>query len=73
MTIEKEMDLSSEMLNFHLWFFREKGWIKREEDGGLSITADGVERIEAAGIRASKAVRIANQPDTLAMPVMHVG
>lgn len=73
MTIEKEMDLSSEMLNFHLWFFREKGWIKREEDGGLSITADGVERIEAAGIRASKAVRIANQPNTITMPVMHVG
>ena len=75
MTIEKEMNLSTEMLNFHLWFFREKGWIKREEDGGLSITAEGVERVEAGGIPASKSkfARIEKQFHTNPMPAMHVG
>ena len=71
MTIEKEMDLSEEMLNFHLWFFREKGWIKREEDGGLAITATGVERVEAGEMRARKLARLEVQSDTIALPAIH--
>ena len=71
MTIEKEMDLSEEMLNFHLWFFREKGWIKREEDGGLAITATGVERVEAGEMRAKKLARIDAQRNTIATPTIH--
>ena len=73
-TVENEMDLSPEILNFHLWFFREKGWIQREEDGGLSITAEGVERAEASKYRASNSfVRIETQPQSVPMPSMHVG
>ena len=73
-TVENEMDLSPEILNFHLWFFREKGWIKREEDGGLSITAEGVERAEASKYRASNNfVRIETQPQFVPTPSMHVG
>ena len=71
MTIEKEMDLSEEMLNFHLWFFREKGWIQREEDGGLAITAAGVERVEEGEIRAKKLARIDAQTNPVAMPVIN--
>ena len=71
MTIEKEMDLTEEMLNFHLWFFREKGWIKREEDGGLAITASGVERVEAGKIRAERLARLDAQSNTIAMPMIH--
>ncbi|MDB2687454.1 DnaJ domain-containing protein [Mariniblastus sp.] len=73
MTIEKEMDLSEEMLNFHLWFFREKGWIKREEDGGLAITAAGVERVEAGKMRAEKLARIDLQCKTISMPAINSG
>ena len=73
-TVENEMDLSPEILNFHLWFFREKGWIQREEDGGLSITAEGVERAEANKYRASNNLaRIEAQPQSVPMPSMHVG
>ncbi len=46
-TLEDLMKLPEHILQFHLWFFREKGWIMREESGTLSITADGVEKIEA--------------------------
>ncbi len=46
-TIERTMNLPPEVLKFHLWYFREKGWIKRAENGGLEITAEGVDRVEA--------------------------
>ena len=42
------MGIPVEVLDFHVWFFREKGWIQREEGGAISITADGVEKLEAS-------------------------
>ncbi len=33
-----------EMLDFHLWYLREKGWIMRTETGAVAITADGVDK-----------------------------
>jgi len=32
------------MLEFHLWYLRDKGWIMRMEDGSMAITADGVDQ-----------------------------
>ena len=46
-TLEEMMGLPTQVLEFHIWFFREKGWINREESGQLSITAAGVDKIEA--------------------------
>ena len=46
-TLEELMGLPTEVLEFHLWFFREKGWINREDSGVLSISAAGVDKIEA--------------------------
>jgi curved DNA-binding protein CbpA len=45
-TVESMMGIPVEVLEFHLWFFREKGWIQREEGGTISITASGVEKLE---------------------------
>ena len=33
-----------EMLEFHLWYLRDKGWIERTEIGAMAITAEGVDR-----------------------------
>ncbi len=44
--LEHIMGIPTEVLEFHLWYFREKGWIKREEAGPLSITCLGVDKIE---------------------------
>ena len=33
-----------EQLDFHIWYLKEKGWIRRSEDGKLTVTADGVDR-----------------------------
>jgi curved DNA-binding protein len=37
---------SENAIEFHLWYFMQKGWVQREESGVLSITALGVDRID---------------------------
>ena len=61
-TSGKMMGIPQEVLDFHLWYFREKGWIKREEDGGFAITAEGVDKVEASEIQISNQLRIEAQP-----------
>ena len=52
-TVETLMNCPAEVLEFHIWYFREKGWIQREDNGCLSITALGVDRIESGHSAAS--------------------
>jgi curved DNA-binding protein CbpA len=35
---------SDEHMEFHLWYLKEKGWIKKGDDGLFAITIDGVDR-----------------------------
>ncbi|MEL7500116.1 MAG: DnaJ domain-containing protein [Planctomycetota bacterium] len=49
-TVEHLMNIPIEVLDFHIWYFREKGWIMREEGGTLSITADGVDHLENSAL-----------------------
>jgi curved DNA-binding protein CbpA len=44
---------SPEHLDFHLWYLREKGWIRRNEDGMLAITVEGVDRAKSEDHRAA--------------------
>lgn len=47
--------LSELVIDFHLWYFMQKGWVQREESGVLSITAQGIDRIDEMNLaRASK-------------------
>lgn len=62
MTVRKLMDLSEDVLDFHLWYFKEKGWIKRSEDGGFAITAEGVDKVESSEIQIANQLRIEAQP-----------
>ena len=57
-TVEQVMGIPVEVLDFHVWFFREKGWIQREEGGAISITADGVEKLEASAERQAEQNRL---------------
>lgn len=36
-----------ELVEFHLWYLREKGWIVRLETGHFAITAPGVDQVES--------------------------
>jgi len=44
--LTEEVSYPSNVLEFHLWYFRERGWIERLEGGQLAITALGVDKIE---------------------------
>ncbi len=46
-TLEQASGCPQEILEFHLWYFREKNWIQRDESGTMSITAEGVDEIES--------------------------
>lgn len=50
-TLERALGCPSEVLEFHLWYLRQKEWIKREESGLFAITAEGIDRIESSGER----------------------
>lgn len=45
--MERLLESPREILDFHLWYMKQKGWIERTEEGRLAITVDGVEQVEA--------------------------
>jgi hypothetical protein len=40
-----------ELVEFHLWYLREKGWVTRLDSGHLAISALGVDQVEGSGLR----------------------
>ena len=40
-----------EIVEFHIWYLREKGWVQRIESGQLAISANGVDSIESSRLR----------------------
>ena len=44
MQLERLTGCPHELLDFHLWYLRDKGWIMRMEDGSVAITATGVDQ-----------------------------
>jgi curved DNA-binding protein CbpA len=42
--LERMVGCPVEHLEFHLWYLKEKGWIRVTESGMLAITAEGVDR-----------------------------
>ena len=57
-TVEALMKCPREVLEFHLWYFREKGWIQRADNGGYVITADGVDRVESREVEFANHLRL---------------
>ena len=40
-----------ELIVFHLWYLKAKGWVERLESGHLAITAEGVDQVEKSKLR----------------------
>ena len=53
--LEKLLEWPEKILEFHIWFLKEKGWIQRMDTGGYAITASGVEIVEEDGFILGKA------------------
>jgi len=47
--LEKMMEWPEEILEFHLWYLKEKKWIVMNDSGAYTITVQGVEELESDG------------------------
>jgi hypothetical protein len=52
--IEQLIGLPEKILEFHLWYMKEKGWIQRTDTGGYAITVAGVDAVEEGEIILSE-------------------
>jgi curved DNA-binding protein CbpA len=44
LTLERMLGCPAEHLQFHLWYLKEKGWIRKTESGMFAITVEGIDR-----------------------------
>ena len=42
-----------ELMTFHIWYLKAKGWVERLESGYYAITANGVDQVEQSRLRLS--------------------
>ena len=59
--LERLLDIPREHLAFHLWYLKEKGWIAKDDNGVLSITAEGVDRANSEDPRKNTIKLISDQ------------
>jgi tetratricopeptide (TPR) repeat protein len=52
--LEQLMGWPEKILEFHIWYLKEKQWIERTDTGGFAITASGVDEIENVGLIMGK-------------------
>ena len=45
--LERLLGCPAEHLEFHLWYLKEKGWIRITESGMFVITAEGVDHVNS--------------------------
>jgi hypothetical protein len=51
MVVARLMRIPIELVEFHIWYLKEKGWIERLDNGLLAITAAGVDEVEKDTLR----------------------
>ncbi len=53
MEVARLLGIPIELIDFHIWYLKEKGWVQRLENGQLAITASGVDQVENGRLRLS--------------------
>jgi hypothetical protein len=51
MEVARLMRIPIHLVDFHIWYLKEKGWIQRLENGQFAITALGVDEVEKGRLR----------------------
>ncbi|QDT09737.1 DnaJ domain-containing protein [Stieleria marina] len=68
-TLEDLAPCPPEVLQFHLWYFREKGWMAREQSGQIAITAAGIDHVESMNQpSASNQLKLENRSARMTAP-----
>lgn len=44
-SLEIQMGINTDDLQFHLWYMTAKGWVARTDDGQISITVSGIDEL----------------------------
>jgi curved DNA-binding protein CbpA len=47
------LHLPQELVEFHMWYLKAKGWVERLDTGLMAITAAGVDQVEESRLRLS--------------------
>jgi len=58
LALERMLDCPVEHLRFHLWYMKEKGWIRKTESGMFAITVEGVDRANSEPHRETATNRL---------------
>jgi curved DNA-binding protein CbpA len=53
MEVARLMRIPVHLIEFHIWYLKEKGWIQRLENGQFALTARGVDEVEKNRLRLS--------------------
>ena len=70
--MERLLGWPEAVMEFHVWYLKEKGLVQRTDSGGYAITADGVDLIEENGLRSNRKYLLPEKnsaPDTAASAV----
>jgi len=59
--LERMLDCPQEHLEFHLWYLKAKNWIRKEEDGTLAITVEGVDFCNSKQHRGAEVIRLTHK------------
>jgi len=59
--LERLSGCPAEHLEFHIWYLKEKGWIRKTENGTLAITVEGVDRASTEYQRESTRKLLSDQ------------
>lgn len=51
LVIARLLHTPPELVEFHLWYLKAKGWVERLQTGYLAITAPGVDQVEQSRLR----------------------
>jgi len=62
--LERLSGCPREHLEFHVWYLKEKGWIRRLENGLLAITVEGVDRANSEHHRGTTSKLLTDQNRT---------
>lgn len=52
--VARLLNIPLELLDFHVWYLKAKGWVERLDTGYLAITALGVDQVEQGRLRLRK-------------------
>jgi len=64
MELERLLGCPEHLMEFHVWYLKEKKWLQRTDTGAFTITADGVDKVSEHDLTLRKD-RLLPGPDTV--------